>query len=114
MSKESMRPFLFIVVGIFIALLARTAFDHVHFFFTGEKKLDKEIWVAKEKTHAFDAAYDGNENILFDIEKGDICTPIKTYFEKVFLHTEVLCKNGQGWIVDTKKFDVIKAKEQKK
>ena len=98
-------------MGALTTFLAMHAYDLLHSFFTGEDKINNELWIAKEKVQAYPAPF--GKHILFEINEGDTCTPIKTLITKERMQVNILCKNGQGWIIGRiKQFDIIKAKEQ--
>jgi hypothetical protein len=74
-----------------------------------EKAKFHEIWIAKAVTPVYASENDGEEKILFHIDMDDICTPLQEVFDKALLHTEILCKQGQGWIVNQENFNVHKS-----
>jgi hypothetical protein len=65
-----------------------------------------ELWIAKEDVPAYRSKSDSFDKIYFVIKPGDACVKLQEYMDKDFLYTELLCKKGQGWIVDFDKFDV--------
>jgi hypothetical protein len=120
MNKKNLLFIFCFIGGICISLLWVTTEDYMYAFFTGEKAAAKELWIAKKTTHAHSSPFDDthahsssfNENALFKINENDICTPIKTLTTKDIMYINVLCKNGQGWIVGrVNQFDMIKTKE---
>jgi hypothetical protein len=72
-----------------------------------------EMWIATDKVSVYSAPIDGNENVIFELESGETCIKTRETMQKVFLHTELLCKKGKGWVVDLQKFTVLKNDETK-
>ena len=108
--KKNLLHLLFFTLGVLGTILAVGAYDgFLYTFFTGEEKTGHELWIAKEKINAYPAPY--SKDILFEINEGEVCTPIKIVINKD-MNIKVLCKNGEGWIHYWTTFDIIKAKEE--
>lgn len=65
-----------------------------------------EVWVAARSTPVYASVSDTEERVLFTLTTGDSCTPLRDVVMKAYLHTEVQCKNGRGWVIDKQNFDV--------
>jgi hypothetical protein len=60
----------------------------------------RETWTVTKRTDVYASERDGEEKVLFSLAEGETCTPIGERMEKVYVHTEIQCKAGQGWVVD--------------
>jgi hypothetical protein len=65
-----------------------------------------EVWVATKDTPVYASESDTEERILFTLANGDACTPLRNVVMKAYLHTEIQCKNGRGWVIDKQNFDI--------
>jgi hypothetical protein len=65
-----------------------------------------EVWIAAKDTRVYASESDTEERTLFTLAAGDSCTPLRHVVKKVYLHTEVQCKSGRGWVVDKQNFDI--------
>lgn len=65
-----------------------------------------EVWVAKKYTAVYASESDTEEKILFTVAIGDSCTPLRSVVMKAYLHTEIQCRSGRGWVVDKQNFDI--------
>ena len=68
-----------------------------------------EVWVAAEGTPVYASANDAETRELFTLFAGDSCIPLRSVFEKVYLHTEIQCENGRGWVIDQQNFNITSA-----
>lgn len=68
-----------------------------------------QVWVATRSTPVYASQSDTEEKILFTLAAGDACTPLREVVMKVYLHTEMQCKNGRGWVIDKQNFDIKSA-----
>ncbi|WP_211444180.1 hypothetical protein [Collimonas humicola] len=72
-----------------------------------------ELWVAKKSTSVYatehDAEDDLHNKIQFTLSVGEVCTPIREVMKQVYLHTEIQCKSGRGWVIDKQNFDIKSA-----
>jgi hypothetical protein len=80
-------------------------------FFWPEKPV--ELWIAKNVIKVHTVAYDGNDNVLFELEAGDTCVLLQEVMLKMYLHSELLCKKGRGWVIDGE-FEVVRGKPSQK
>jgi hypothetical protein len=106
----------FFISGILGAVLAWHAYDLLYTFHTGETKVARQLWIAKNETVAYAGPFD--ENILYEIKKGEGCTLINILIEKSRFSANILCKDGEGWVhprTDSNliqdDFDIIKASD---
>ena len=65
-----------------------------------------EVWTAKKKTDVFASDSDIEEKIVFSLTEGDTCTPIREHMKKSYLHTEIQCAAGRGWVIDKQNFSI--------
>ncbi len=65
-----------------------------------------QVWVATRSTPVYASQSDTEEKILFTLAAGDACIPLRDVVMKVYLHTEMQCKNGRGWVIDKQNFDI--------
>lgn len=111
MIKKNLLHLLFFTLGVLSTILAVRAYDFLHPVFSGIDKVGYELWIAEKKTLAYPGTT-SQKHISYEINEGETCTPIKTFSGKAFLYTNVLCKDGEAWVIDKHHFDIIKAKEQ--
>ncbi|MDR1425021.1 MAG: hypothetical protein LBI92_10540 [Azoarcus sp.] len=71
--------------------------------------MPRELWIATKHIAVYASETDGEEVILFQLKPGDVCTPLREVAIKVYLHSEILCEKGKGWVIDKTSFDVRKA-----
>lgn len=67
----------------------------------------KEVWVATKKTSVF-ASDDESDysKASFTLEAGDSCIRLgENPIVKDYLHTEIQCQRGHGWVIDKQNFD---------
>jgi uncharacterized GH25 family protein len=60
-----------------------------------------EVWMATKDTPVY-----ASESIIFTLAVGDTCTAVRDVVMKSYLHTEIQCKKGRGWVVDKQNFDI--------
>jgi hypothetical protein len=66
-----------------------------------------EIWITTQQTPVYASnGESGNEPVLFVLDVGDACTPIREVIMKSYLHTEIQCKRGRGWVIEKQNFEV--------
>ncbi|TKC79908.1 hypothetical protein FAZ69_30340 [Trinickia terrae] len=65
-----------------------------------------EVWVATKSTPVYASESDTEEKVLFTLVAGDACSPLRSVVMKAYLHTEIQCKKGRGWVVDKQNFDI--------
>jgi uncharacterized GH25 family protein len=65
-----------------------------------------EVWVATKDTPVYASESDTEERVVFSLAIGDACTPVQDVVMKTYLHTEIQCKKGRGWVVDKQNFNV--------
>jgi hypothetical protein len=109
MNKKNLLHLIFFISGALTAILAICAYP----VFTGEEKVDGELWIAKANIIAYHAPAESGKQILYEIKKDEACIPLKTLTTKAHLYINVLCEYGEGWIHSRSNFDTIKTKEQK-
>jgi hypothetical protein len=68
-----------------------------------------EVWVVTTATPVYASERDTEGRILFTLATGDTCTPLRSVVMKAYLHTEIQCKSGRGWIIDKQNFDIKSA-----
>lgn len=68
------------------------------------------VWTAKQSTSVYASEEDTEDEVLFTLVPGDTCTPLRSAVMKVYLHTEIQCKNGRGWVIDRQNFDIQPAR----
>lgn len=68
------------------------------------------VWTAKQSTSVYASEEDTEDRVLFTLVPGDACTPLRSVAMKVYLHTEIQCKKGHGWIIDRQNFDIQPAR----
>jgi len=72
---------------------------------------EKELWVAKEKIPVYADLYTGNDIVIFELEAGDVCTPILMNVDKVGIRFyDVLCTKGHGKVMSSYPFEEIRVK----
>jgi len=98
------------LLNLFILFLI--AIVYAFYFFNDEQKASKELWIAKENVSVYSVAFSRNNEVLFELEVGDICTPLRMIFDKDSVHTEIVCKKGQGWVESSFYFEIIKPKKK--
>jgi hypothetical protein len=69
-----------------------------------------EIWTATQATQVYASESDTDTRILFTLNPGDSCEPLREVMMKSYLHTEIQCKRGRGWVIDKQNF-VVKPNE---
>lgn len=70
------------------------------------KKHAEEVWTTKKSTPVYASQSDTEDRVLFTLTLGDTCTPLRSVVMKAYLHTEIQCKDGRGWVVDKQNFDI--------
>ena len=70
------------------------------------KEHASEVWTAKQSTPVYVSDKDTEDRVLFTLVPGDTCTPLRSVVMKAYLHTEVQCKDGRGWVIDKQNFDI--------
>ena len=65
-----------------------------------------EVWMATKDTPVYASESDSEERIIFTLAVGDTCTAVRDVVMKSYLHTEIQCKKGRGWVVDKQNFDI--------
>ncbi|WP_341316681.1 hypothetical protein WN982_35615 [Paraburkholderia sp. IMGN_8] len=69
-----------------------------------------EVWVATKSTPVYASDSDAEDRVLFTLAAGDSCIPLREgVVVKAYLHTEIQCKNGRGWVIDKQNFDIKSA-----
>ena len=65
-----------------------------------------DIWVATKATPVYASDSDVETATHFTVAAGDTCTPLRDVVMKVYLHTEIECEKGRGWVTDDRNFDI--------
>ena len=65
-----------------------------------------QLWTATKSTPVYATESDTEQRILFTLHPGDVCRPMRDIVMKAYLHTEIRCKNGHGWVIDKQNFDI--------
>ena len=68
-----------------------------------------DVWVARKYTPVYASESDTEERVLFTLAAGDMCTPLRNVVMKAYLHTEIQCKRGRGWVIGKQNFDIKSA-----
>jgi hypothetical protein len=61
-------------------------------------------------TPVYASESDTERKILFSLRPGDTCSPLRDVVMKAYLHTEIECKSGRGWVVDKQNFNIASTK----
>lgn len=64
------------------------------------------IWVATKATPVYASDSDAETRTLFTVAAGDACKPLRDVETKVYLHTEIECEKGRGWVTDDRNFEI--------
>lgn len=65
-----------------------------------------QVWTAIRSTPVYASESDGENEVVFTLTPGDTCTPLRDIVMKAYLHTEIQCKSGRGWVVDKRNFSI--------
>jgi hypothetical protein len=65
-----------------------------------------ETWTATRSTSVYASESDTEKRILFTLDAGDRCTAKREVIMKSYLHTEIECKRGRGWVIDKQNFNI--------
>ena len=68
-----------------------------------------EVWVATQETKVYASESEPETRTLFALAAGDSCTPLRDVVVKVYLHTELECEKGRGWVIDKQNFNIKSA-----
>jgi hypothetical protein len=109
MDKKFLFLGFFVIAAIAAFFLLIVAVFQIWGYLTYETKAEKELWIVKEKMLVYNEAIPDEAN-SFMIEKEEVCTPMRTIHEKDFDYTEILCENGQGWVIGSSDFKIIRPK----
>ena len=71
-----------------------------------------ETWTATRNTPVYASESDTEEQILFTLNAGDMCTAKREVIMKSYLHTEIECKRGRGWVIDKQNFSIQPSTER--
>ncbi|BBP96846.1 hypothetical protein BSFA1_19750 [Burkholderia sp. SFA1] len=71
-----------------------------------------ETWIATRSTPVYASKSDTEERILFTLNAGDTCTAKREVIMKSYLHTEIECKRGRGWVIDKQNFNIQAGSER--
>jgi len=73
-----------------------------------------EVWTAHKSTSVYASENDGEDDlhnkILFTLDVGDTCNPMREKVMQVYQHTEIQCDKGRGWVIDKQNFDIKSTK----
>ncbi|AJX16762.1 hypothetical protein [Burkholderia ubonensis] len=69
-----------------------------------------QTWIATKNTPVYASESDTEQKILFTLNPGDACTPVRDVVMKEYLHTEIACPKGRGWVIDKQNFEIKAAK----
>jgi len=61
---------------------------------------------AQKTTPVYASPGDTEGRVLFTLAPGDACTPLRSVVMKAYLHTEIECSNGRGWVIDKQNFSI--------
>ena len=65
-----------------------------------------ELWIAKEKVEVYESPE--TNKLAFTIDIGEVCVTGQDTIRKDYQYTEILCKQGYGWITSSERlFDII-------
>lgn len=87
------------------ALCAMIAFAAAGFLSACSSKMD-QVWTATKSTPVYASESDTEQKVLFTLNAGDTCTPVREVVMKEYLHTEISCGKGRGWVIDKQNFKI--------
>lgn len=64
-----------------------------------------QVWVVMAPTQVYASDSDAESKVLFTLPVGEACARLQERVQKVYLHTEVQCKSGRGWVIDNQNFE---------
>jgi hypothetical protein len=86
----------------------RTSILAIMLFMSACTNKPREVWTAIRETPIYASESDTEERVVFTVAVGDTCSPVREIVMKAYMHTEIECKSGRGWVVDKQNF-VVKA-----
>jgi len=67
-----------------------------------------EVWTTTKATPVYAAHSDTEQQVSFTLAPGDTCILLRSVVMKAYLHTEIQCEKGRGWVIDEQNFDIRK------
>jgi hypothetical protein len=77
------------------------------------RELHDEMWTATAPAHVYGAKEDGEgstDGVVFTLDSGESCLALREIVMKVYLHTELQCAKGRGWVTSEENFKILKVR----